>query len=45
MFYAYIVASGRNGTLRTRSSTEDLLNRLEQHRTKTYPGFYGPIWC
>jgi len=38
MFYAYMLASGRNGTLYT-GSTEDLLNRVEQHRTKTYPGF------
>ncbi|MES2833077.1 MAG: GIY-YIG nuclease family protein [Pseudomonadota bacterium] len=37
-FYTYIVASGRNGTLYT-GSTDDLLNRIAQHRAKSLGGF------
>ncbi len=38
MFYAYLLASGRNGTLYV-GSTEGLLNRIDQHKTKAFPGF------
>ncbi len=38
MFYVYILSSGRNGTLYT-GSTDDLIGRVYQHRTKARPGF------
>ena len=38
MFYTYIVASGRNGTLYT-GSTDDLISRVVQHREKRFAGF------
>ncbi|MGA0600100.1 GIY-YIG nuclease family protein [Caulobacter sp. KR2-114] len=38
MFYTYILASGRNGTLYI-GSTQDLLNRIHQHKAKAVPGF------
>ena len=38
MFYTYLVASGRNGTLYA-GSTEDLRVRVEQHRAKRFSGF------
>ncbi len=37
-FYAYIMASGRNGTLYT-GSTDDLVRRVGEHRTVQRPGF------
>jgi putative endonuclease len=44
-FYVYILASGRNGTLYT-GSTEDLANRVTEHKDKTRQGFtakYGVV--
>jgi putative endonuclease len=38
MFYAYIMASGRNGTIYV-GSTDCLPRRVEQHRTGAFPGF------
>jgi putative endonuclease len=38
MFYAYLTASGRNGTLYA-GSCEDLGIRIEQHKTKRFDGF------
>jgi putative endonuclease len=37
-FYTYIAACGRNGTLYT-GSTDDLVNRVRQHKEKTFAGF------
>ncbi|ALJ08707.1 MAG: GIY-YIG nuclease family protein [Brevundimonas aurantiaca] len=37
-FFTYIVASRRNGTLYT-GSTDDLIQRVRQHRDKTFAGF------
>jgi len=37
-FYAYIVASRRNGTLYT-GSTDSLSRRIYEHREKVRPGF------
>jgi putative endonuclease len=37
-FYVYIVASKRNGTLYT-GMTDDLLNRVWQHKEGLIPGF------
>ena len=38
MFYTYILASQRNGTLYT-GSTDDLSKRVFEHREKARPGF------
>ena len=38
MFYVYILASQRNGTIYT-GSCEDLAVRVEQHKTKRFGGF------
>jgi putative endonuclease len=38
VFYTYIVASGRNGTLYT-GSTDNLAKRIYQHKTRAIPGF------
>ncbi len=38
MFYCYIMASQRNGTLYV-GSTEDLVRRVHQHRTGAFGGF------
>jgi len=38
MFYCYIMASRRNGTIYT-GSTDDLRVRVEQHRAKRFSGF------
>jgi putative endonuclease len=38
MFYVYILASRKNGTLYI-GSTDDLARRIEQHRAKAVPGF------
>jgi putative endonuclease len=38
VFYVYILASRRNGTLYT-GSTDDLARRILLHREKAYPGF------
>ena len=49
-FWVYIVASGKNGTLYV-GHTDDLANRIWQHKTKAIPGFtakYGCdqlVWC
>jgi hypothetical protein len=37
-FFTYIVASRRNGTLYT-GSTDDLVQRVDQHRNKTFASF------
>jgi putative endonuclease len=37
-FYAYIMASGRNGTLYT-GSTDNLARRVYEHQEKVRPGF------
>ncbi|MCX7090758.1 MAG: GIY-YIG nuclease family protein, partial [Legionellales bacterium] len=37
-FYAYIMASGRNGTLYA-GSTSDLIKRTWEHKNKMIPGF------
>ena len=50
MFYTYIVASRRNGTLYT-GSTDGIINRMIGHREKVRAGFtakYGVatlVWC
>ena len=38
MFYTYILASDRNGTLYV-GSTDDLAKRVYQHKEKVYRGF------
>jgi putative endonuclease len=38
VFYTYILASKRNGTLYT-GSTENLIKRIYEHREKVRPGF------
>ena len=38
MFFAYIVASRRNGTIYI-GSTDGLVNRIREHRDKVRPGF------
>ena len=38
MFYVYILASQRNGTLYV-GSTESLINRIGQHKDEELPGF------
>ncbi len=40
----YIVASRRNGTIYT-GVTSDLIQRLHQHRTGTFPGFTADHNC
>ena len=37
-FYAYIMASGHNGTLYT-GSTSDLIKRTWEHKNNVIPGF------
>jgi len=37
-FYAYIMVSGRNGTLYV-GSTSDLIKRAWEHKNKVSPGF------
>jgi putative endonuclease len=50
VFYTYIVANKRNGTLYT-GSTDDIVKRVWEHREKVKPGFtakYGVailVWC
>ena len=44
MFYVYIVASRRNGTLYT-GHTDDLFKRIFQHRTEAFPGFSKRYGC
>ena len=43
-FYTYIVASGRNGTIYI-GMTDDLSNRVQQHKTKALPGFTSRYGC
>jgi putative endonuclease len=43
-FYVYIVANHRNGAIYT-GSTDDLVNRIQQHKTKTLPGFTAQYGC
>jgi putative endonuclease len=38
MFYTYIVASQRNGTLYI-GMTDDLVRRMEEHKGEALPGF------
>ena len=38
MFYVYMLASDRNGTLYV-GHTDDLIERVRQHRAKETPGF------
>ncbi len=38
MFYTYILASQRNGTLYT-GMTDDLIRRMVKHKGKTFSGF------
>ncbi|MGH7012432.1 MAG: GIY-YIG nuclease family protein, partial [Caulobacteraceae bacterium] len=38
MFFTYIVASGRNGTIYV-GMTEDLIARVQQHKEKAFAGF------
>ena len=38
LFYVYIMASGRNGTLYV-GSTSDLIKRAWEHKNKVIPGF------
>jgi len=42
MFYTYIVASRRNGTLYT-GHTDDIVRRAEEHRLEMFPGFAQDI--
>ncbi len=44
MFYTYIMASRRNGTLYT-GSTTDLTHRAWQHRNGVIPGFSKDYGC
>ena len=37
-FYAYVMASGRRGTLYV-GSTSDLIKRVWEHKNKVIPGF------
>ena len=37
-FFVYMMASGRNGTLYI-GMTDDLVNRVVQHKSKTFKGF------
>jgi putative endonuclease len=38
MFYAYLLASGKHGTLYL-GVTRDLVRRVHEHKTKAKPGF------
>jgi putative endonuclease len=38
MFYTYLLASRRNGTLYT-GMTDDIVRRMEEHKGKTFSGF------
>ena len=44
MFYAYITASARNGTLYT-GHTDDIEERAYQHRVGQFPGFSKKYKC
>jgi len=44
MFYTYIVASKRNGTLYT-GQTNDICRRAEEHRLGAFPGFPQEHHC
>lgn len=43
-FYAYIVASSRNGTLYV-GMTDDLARRIWEHKTRAIPGFTAKYGC
>ncbi|WP_269716137.1 GIY-YIG nuclease family protein [Caulobacter sp. NIBR2454] len=43
-FYAYIMASRRNGTLYV-GSTDDIAQRAWEHREKVRPGFTAKYGC
>ena len=44
MFYVYIVANRRNGTIYV-GSTDDISRRIWQHKTKVFPGFTAEFGC
>ncbi len=43
-FYVYIVANRRNGAIYT-GMTDDLAERIWQHKTKAFPGFTAQYGC
>ena len=43
-FYVYIVTSRRNGTIYI-GMTDDLAQRIWQHKTKAFPGFTARHGC
>ncbi|MBV9510847.1 MAG: GIY-YIG nuclease family protein [Caulobacteraceae bacterium] len=43
-FYIYIVASRRNGTIYI-GMTDNLAQRIWQHKTKAFPGFTARYGC
>jgi putative endonuclease len=50
LFWTYIVANGKNGTIYA-GHTDNLAQRIWQHREKTFPGFASRynchmlVWC
>ena len=44
MFYTYIVASRRNGTIYT-GMTDDIARRIYEHKEKVLPGFAARHGC
>ena len=44
MFYVYIVASGRNGTIYV-GMTDDIGRRIFEHKSKAIPGFTAKYGC
>ena len=43
-FYVYIVASRRNGTIYV-GMTDNLVQRISQHKAKLFPGFSAKYGC